>query len=327
MSEKLLFHFDGSLADDHKLNFYEAARFQYATARLLVKLEQFRNTGAFVKKITNSSNRDIVIEAPERGSFDLTVILPIALAARDAFISTSISGLFSYVYERISGKSSDGDVVNALNSQTEIVKQIGHIQEGNSENISRALDIIAADQKIKENLYRENQEHLLARLSEMERISEISDNKASLARIDPVREQKLISMAAPLISEMATVLRRSADTLEISSIKDGDRKNIVYLNRRMAQEIELSSVDDQITLIAGDIVQYNKETGWGKIRLDGIQLVSFNLPADIKDEMQTRILSSMGRSQAQLQSYIVRDKAGQMTRLIVVGIIASASLG
>jgi hypothetical protein len=61
MSEKLTFHFEGGLADEHKLDFYEAARFQYAAARLVVKLSQFRARGNFVKKITNTSNQDIVL--------------------------------------------------------------------------------------------------------------------------------------------------------------------------------------------------------------------------------------------------------------------------
>jgi hypothetical protein len=50
MPETLTFHFEGALADSHRMNFYESARFQYAAARLMVKLAQFRQRGRFVKK-------------------------------------------------------------------------------------------------------------------------------------------------------------------------------------------------------------------------------------------------------------------------------------
>jgi hypothetical protein len=90
----------------------------------------------------------------------------------------------------------------------------------------------------------------------------------------------------------------------------------------MAAEIEVSNVDRQITPILGDIIQYNKETGWGKARLDiSNQPLSFNVPSDLKEGLQGRLLAGMGRDKVYLQTYIVRDKVAEPTRLIVVGIL------
>ena len=50
--ERIRFHFEGGLSDHHHMNFYEAARFQYAAARLTAKLMQFRVHGRFTKRIT-----------------------------------------------------------------------------------------------------------------------------------------------------------------------------------------------------------------------------------------------------------------------------------
>jgi hypothetical protein len=148
------------------------------------------------------------------------------------------------------------------------------------------------------------------------------DGRQELAKIDAPREQKLISMSSPLISEMATALRRSATTLEVISTRQNVDQRILYLNRRMAAEIEVSNVDRQITPILGDIIQYNKETGWGKARLDiSNQPLSFNVPSDLKEGLQGRLLAGMGRDKVYLQTYIVRDKVAEPTRLIVVGIL------
>lgn len=73
MSETLTFHFEGALADSHKMNFYESARFQYAAARLMVKLAQFRKSGKFSKNITSKSNFDIKLISQSDGSFNINV--------------------------------------------------------------------------------------------------------------------------------------------------------------------------------------------------------------------------------------------------------------
>src|SRR5690606_26813655 len=96
--------------------------------------------------------------------------------------------------------------------------------------------------------------------------------------------------SAPLISEMATPLRRSATSLQIVST-DRTSKTILYMDREIAQEIELSRVDDEITPIMADIFQYNKDTGWGKARVNlGDGVLSFNVPSDKKDRLQDQLM-------------------------------------
>lgn len=324
MAERITFHFEGAMADNHTLNFYEAARFQYAAARLVVKLAQFRSRGNFVKKITNTSNQEVVLETHKDGSFDISILVPVLMVAQETFISVSITSLMSYIFERIVGKTSNSDIATALNTHEAVVKQIGHIDDNNTELINRALDIIQSDQIIKEDLHAKQRELLERRIAELTRERDMNSVSTQIGRIDGAREQKLISMASPLVSEMATALRRSADTLEIVS-EVGQTVNpqrILYLNQRMAEEIEVSAVDKDITAILGDIIQYNKETGWGKARLAiSEQPLSFNIPSDIKGRLQNQLLMAMGRDKVYLQTYIVRDKASDPIRLIVVGII------
>ena len=121
---------------------------------------------------------------------------------------------------------------------------------------------------------------------------------------------------------MATALRRSADTLEITSSRDGSSAPVLFLNREMAQQIETATVDDDITPILVDVVQFNKDNGWGKVRFEaGAIVVSFSIPSDILPSIKQRIIDSMNEDQVYMQAYFVRDRAGKVTRLIVVGII------
>ena len=123
---------------------------------------------------------------------------------------------------------------------------------------------------------------------------------------------------------MATVLRRSATTLNIVVKDEVNNKNVLFLNRKMAAEIESAAVDESITLILVDIIQYNKETGWGKARLAEVASpVSFNVPSDIKGKMQPQLVEGLNKEKVYIQAYFVRDKANIPTRLIVVGILST----
>ena len=75
------------------------------------------------------------------------------------------------------------------------------------------LEIIQRDQFIKDEVNKEVRDLLSRRVAELTRESELLENHTQFSHIDTAREQKLISMSAPLVSEMATALRKSADTL------------------------------------------------------------------------------------------------------------------
>lgn len=197
---------------------------------------------------------------------------------------------------------------------------IGEINERDADNMSKALDIIKRDQEIKDKLYGKNLEIIEKRIAEESRQNQIRSNQNEFSKIDAAREQKLIAMSAPLVREMATPLRRSANTLEIFQEQSHSKDNFLYLDKKMAEEIIVSKVDESITLLLGDIIQYNKETGWGKIRTNS-QPIPFSVPADYKNALQDRLLQAMGTDKVYVQTYITRDKAGDPIRLIIVGIL------
>lgn len=327
MSEKIVFEFAGALADEHRLNFYEAARFQYAAARLLVKLAQFRNTGKFRQKITDLSNLGILLEAQSPGSFRINTeepehpILPNP-DNQNVFLGMSLADLLSYVIERVIAKTDDNDLITLFNAVPQITSQHGVLLADDSQKLERIVKQLSTDKVLRDSIFPEASELVERRISELNRKERLAANQSQVARIDAPREQKLISMAAPLISEMATALRRSADTLKIIGTSDSTSSNVLFLNQSMAQDILSSKVDDQITPILGNIIQYNKETGWGKVRLSiSTQPLSFSVPSDQKSTLQDTLLTQMGKDQVYLQVYVVRDRSREPIRVIIAGIL------
>ena len=321
--ERIRFHFEGALSSENKLNFYEAARFQYAAARLTTKLIQFQQYGRFNKRITDKTNTDILLVAHQKGSFDIGILVPFVGVVAEAFLTVPVGHLMSYVFERILGKTSNSEVVDALNSQALIAEQFGRISENNSHIIQKALSIIQKQQEDLTLSHNGNQKFLERRIAELEREKILASEADQIAKIDGARQEKLLSMAAPLIGEMATALRRSADTLEIfDETKEEISSRFLYLDREMAEDVIVSRVDDQITAVRVDIVQYNKETGWGKLRLASSRdLVTFNVPTDIRDRIRSRIMQEMNKTQTFVQVYYVKDRAKEIKRMILVGII------
>jgi hypothetical protein len=101
MPESLSFHFEGALADERRMNFYESARFQYAAARLMVKLAQFRRRGSFSQKITSTSNVGIQLVTQTDGSFNINVEVPDQGPGDGEFVKISVGDLIAYLSERI----------------------------------------------------------------------------------------------------------------------------------------------------------------------------------------------------------------------------------
>jgi hypothetical protein len=322
MAEMLTFHFEGALADSHRMNFYESSRFQYAAARLMVKLAQFRQSGKFVQKITNSSNFNIELVSQSDGSFNINVEDSHRPTTGDQFINISLSDLIAYVAERIVGKIDETTLSDtALPSRSALSHSEG-TDSGAAASIEKLAESAMADQTFTTNLPIQVRDLVRRRVAESYRERRLAENQRAITRIDSVRSQKLVAMSAPLLSEMATALRRSADTLEVTSSVDGQTRSVLFLDRQMAYEIETAAVDSDITPILCDITQFNKDNGWGKLKIEnGAKIVSFNIPSDILPMLKQTLIDGMRRDLVYLQTYFVRDATGEVIRMIVVGIL------
>lgn len=322
MSETLTFHFEGALADVHRMNFYESARFQYAAARLVVKLAQFRKNGKFAKNITSKSNFSIQLKSQSDGSFNINIEDPGQPPEDKPFINISLADLIAYVSERVIEKIDEPTLATAA------ALPPGQVDGAQSPNPATALDSLASDVMAGNSqvasLPDSVQDLVKRRIAESHREARLAENESTISRISSDQGQKLIAMSAPLIGEMATALRTSADTLEVRSSAHTGTSPVLFLNRKMASEIETAIVDKIPTAILGDITQFNKDNGWGKLKIeDGTKTLSFSIPYDILPAVKQTLIDNMKRDLVNLHTYFVRDRSGEVTRLIVVGILAT----
>jgi hypothetical protein len=325
MPEEIDFTFNGALSDGHELDFYEAGRFQYGAARLMVKLDQFRRTGRFSSRVTYENNTRILLKTQEDGSFVISTLVPFLMAGGDAFLQANIGLMWSYVADRVLRPASTDNLREALATQRDLIQTFDANIAQQGEQNRRTLDLLADRIARGDQLSNDNQRLYERLLAEGQRRAYLEGETDTLRRIAPDQDARLISMAAPLLKDMGVTLRNSASTLRVSANDNGNNREIIFLNRRMASDVDTSRIDDQSTLILVRIVQYNVETGWGKLRTaehDG--LLSFNVPSDRKGDVQGELLEAMDRRGNRMDTYIeclfVRALSGVLQRAIILSI-------
>lgn len=202
MNEQVTFEFGGALADKHRMNFYEAARFQYAAARLLVKLAQFRNAGRFAKNITDQSNLGITLESQTEGSFRINTEVPEPNpqqggGGQNTFLEMSLGDLLAYVIERVIAKTDDEDLIQLFNAIPEITERFGKLTASDSALLEQIVRAIINDPELRGKIFPEASELVERRISELNRQDRLIASKGQVARIDAPREQKLDASKNP----------------------------------------------------------------------------------------------------------------------------------
>ncbi|WP_175583485.1 hypothetical protein [Salipiger sp. HF18] len=305
------------------MNFYEVARFQYAASRLLVKLAQFRQVGRFPKNISNKSNVDIFVKPFTEGSFNIDVDDP-GQPKEDQFVDLSLGDLVAYISERVIEKIDEEAMGRSL---SRLPAARADVSDVTADAVDTAAHELASGNAEIGDFPADLQPLLRRRVAEINRDERLLEREGSIKKIDAAREQKLIAMAAPLMSEMAVALRRSAETLEVTSTSDRGVNKVLFLDERMASDIETARVDTEITAILCDVVQFNKDNGWGKVKIEnGSKVVSFSIPYDLLPSIKQRLIDTMKKDQVYLQTYFVRDRGGDVVRLIVAGILNTPTM-
>lgn len=317
--DALDFHFVGGLAEKNRMDFYEAARFQYAAARLSVKLDQFRRTGRFSSRVTSASKTDIDLFPYERGSFSLKISAEVENQS-EYHVSVPLSTLWTYVLERVF-QPTEASAAFDLIDDTALRSEFFQLVDKSTFETSAAINLLKS--KISEShKLSPREDELLDRLvAEAERRAYLSSHREILSQISPEEDASLVTMASPLLQELAVPLRRSAKLVTISAIDNLGRRPVLTVDRKTVADLESIQIDKRVTTIDVNIVQYNKESGWGKFRndyWDGIK--SFSVPADRKGDLKYNLLHAMREDTVSVDAYFVRNLAGEPIRLIVVNI-------
>jgi hypothetical protein len=321
VAEQIQFVFDGKLAAQNSMDFYELARFQYSASRLLVKLDNFRRTGGFPRRITHENQHRIIIKPFREGSFGLDILAPVLMEGVRLAYEVPISTLFSYVIERVFKRADDDTVKEALRTQNRLIDAFEANIEGRDETIRETLDLLRNEIEHGRELSRENIDLLNRLNAETERRAYLQGQRDVLRQITIDQDADLVTMAAPLLKEMNVPLRDSAAHISVRTQREGRTTNLLFATKRMADEVDIAIVDRQITRMDINVVQYNKENGWGKFRnveWDGAS--SFNIPADINEDLKEEMVASMNRDMVEVDCYFVRSPAGVPLRIIIVDV-------
>lgn len=319
MLDELHFHFQGALAERHRMDFYEAARFQYAAARLSVKLDQFRRTGGFSKRITSESRTNIDLFPFEKGSFNLKI------SANDddgktPKINVPLTALWTYIIERIYQPVETSAALDLIDNNS-LRSEFFEIVDKNIFDAAQAIDLLRSMIETEKGLSPTEAELLDRLISESERRAYLASHRDLLSAITPAQDAALVTMATPLLSELAVPLRRSAKLVTISTIDALGRRPILTADHRMASALESIKIDKYVSTIDVDIVQYNKETGWGKFRNEHWEgIPSFSVPADRKDDLRFDLLLAMRADRVSVDAYIVRSLSDEPLRMILVDV-------
>lgn len=321
MDESLEFVFDGQLAAQNQMDFYEAARFQYAAARLLVKLDNFRRNGDFPKKITYKNTPNINVLPSRPGSFGIDIFAPFVAVAAPMLVEVPLSSMLSYVIDRVF-RSADDDVIReALATQRDLIETFDNAIAGRDRTIDRTLDLL--QNKIEREEFLTDQVISLQDriIADQQRRIELAEYGPQLRGITEEREADLITMSAPLLKEMNVPLRRSAKKVSIRSVKNGERRNILSADKAMADAVELAIVDRHVTTIDINVVQFNKQSGWGKfenVEWDGLS--PFSVPGDLLEYIRETVVNAMNKQLVEVDCFFVRSPSGQQQRIIVTDI-------
>lgn len=239
----------------------------------------------------------------------------------EAFVTTPISLMWSYVVDRIVKPAGNEDLQLALENNRDLIGVYRADIAERADTNRRTLDLLENRIARGDQLTAENTELRERLMAEAERRAYLEGERATLRAISLEQDTKLVSMAAPLVKDLGVALRSSARTLNVSSTENTNRRRIMFLNRRMASEIETTAIDEQSTLILVKIVQYNRETGWGKLRIaNEVGLLSYNVPSDLKTEMQLPLTQAMNEDQTYIECIFVRSPRGIKQRAIVLAI-------
>ncbi len=319
MVDKVSFVFTGKLADQHEMDFYEAARFQYAVARLSVKLDRFRRTGTFPQKVTRQNNTSINLRRYRDGSFGIDVIAPALATVAPLMLEVPLTALWTYIVERVFKPADQDNIKRALETTTNLAAIFDRRIAASDRQAALTLEVLAHELEANRELNAATRELYERLLAETERRAYLEGQERLLSRITPDQDAELVTMATPLLKEIAVPLRRSASLASINIRDRYGRRRILSATRAMADEVESIRIDPTITPLLIDVVQYNKESGWGKFRnIEFESLASFSVPADRKETLKRKLTRAMNEEEVYVQAYYVRSAAGKKIRIIIV---------
>ena len=291
------FSFEGGLAESHRLDFYEASRFQYGAARLIYTLDSFIENRKVLDRVTMKvANGKFRVAPPEEGSWELDVFQRVLEGAAAGVVATPIVFGLQYVYRLLFPARKRAqetiDILQSLGSGAD-VKEI--------DSFLSTYEAVNEDKLIAKEI--------ATRLIELKklRIQSLEFEK-HMGGISFEEKERLIQKTRTQFNEIGYPLSKSADRL---SIEDNTSTEAPSLNLSHRDIVGLSAdtIENILSIFEVEIKSFDKETGWGKIRIfsdDGSNnIFSFMVKRRNLSSQRSEVLDAMKGKKINISGYRV----------------------
>lgn len=338
--ESIKFHFQGRLADNHELNFYEAARFQYATARFILALEKFRQEKKVIYRLNSKVDADIRIRASERGSFIQEIFVAALPAIESCAIQVPLEAMMSYAWSKLfPQKPADKEIAIKL-AEIELARErertaqhrlttdqhqmFLNVIETQNASLQQSLAII--EQEVTSNRQPEisgrqisRQELILIRdrlKANLEREKTITQYSDEFSTIDTDSSNSLCGQLRKAVPDMTLPLRSSANQMNISG-KDA-RSPIAALDFETGKSIGEDTLDQNLITMRGKIKSFDREQATGKFRYnDTLAPISFSVASERKTNLLPKVILGLQMKTILVSAQFVRDTFGNVKSVII----------
>jgi hypothetical protein len=341
MPETVQVKYDGGLATNGQLHFYEFSRSQYALARFITTIEHFRRTGLIAERINSRNYVELVVSAPERGSFILDILIESIKDGTAELVAAPFAAFFGYVWHMLIPRRDRTDQatielarlklaveVERTAQAKEKTGQLAHIRAIADGERASAADAIALFEWARgvprdiadalETSPGERVDMLRELEAEREREEEFSDDQDELANLDEGALNKLTSRLRPMVGDISLPLKRSATTMTIGSA-ESEHENLAYITTDIVRLIQTRTPEDELVEIRGHIKSYDRDIGLGKVQSDELpRVLNFIVPVAERRNLRDQILAAMRINVVTLVVRRVVDDGGNPTSLILV---------
>ncbi|MDF1586792.1 DUF7946 domain-containing protein [Marinimicrococcus flavescens] len=316
------FTFNGGIASEGQLNFYEAGRFLYGAARLVYTIEAFRQTGRVKERLSGKIPVDIRVGTPTRSCFVQDALLLAAPLITETFFKVPFEVMFARVWSMF-GIGSRHDEAIAQAAATELCKQADNVIAATEQtrqleilagmherSMDRVLGVLsdAVNQRRLPDMempLRETRENLEARRKTSRITAPYEDE---LSQITPEQERRLTSRLRGPISDLALPLRGSAESLSIGFVANDN--TCAFLTKDTVNWITNTQLDKIPTPLLVRVKNFDRETGHGKFRYgDNQKALPFRLPSSSKRAVLNNLIDGMKIDKIMVSGYFTRDKS------------------
>lgn len=298
MPDRIEVTYYGADAERNVLDLYDAGRALYGVARFIYTLENFRVSGAIVEHATSARAKfELLPSRPGSFTFGIEHILA-AIGPESAakILKAPLSAMVAWITGKLVGeKKSDVDPI--LRQSVELERE-----KTTQVTVEAMRDVAVAAIKTKE-------------ASERQQLALIAHFEQELSDVPEQRVRALASKLRPSLIDMARPTSSSAGFMTLSINRE---EPILYMDEQTAESLKGNKIDALPELTNAKFIQYNVETGWGKVRLPWrIAPFRFMVHPLLRPTANPQILAAMDLPDpVWVWFYPVRDKSGNIAHLL-----------